>query len=39
VWVNDLGEETTPYGPMISKVIPEEYRPFNNAGVTFVLED
>jgi beta-lactamase regulating signal transducer with metallopeptidase domain len=39
VWVDDMGDETTPYGPMISKVIPEEYRPFNNIGVTFVLED
>jgi beta-lactamase regulating signal transducer with metallopeptidase domain len=39
VWLDDMGKETTPYGPMISKVIPEEYRPFNNMGVTFVLED
>jgi hypothetical protein len=39
VWVEDMGAETTPYGPMISKVIPEEFRPFNNMGITFMLED
>jgi hypothetical protein len=39
VWVDDMGKEITPYGPMISKVIPEKYRRFNNIGVTFVLED
>jgi beta-lactamase regulating signal transducer with metallopeptidase domain len=39
VWVDDMGDDATPFGPMISKVIPEEYRPFNNIGVTFVLED
>jgi beta-lactamase regulating signal transducer with metallopeptidase domain/ketosteroid isomerase-like protein len=39
VWVEDMGDGTTPYGPMISKVIPEQYRPFNNIGITFSLED
>jgi beta-lactamase regulating signal transducer with metallopeptidase domain len=39
VWVADMGEQVTPYGPMISKVIPAQYRPFNNMGTTFVLED
>jgi hypothetical protein len=39
VWVEDMGRETTPFGPMISKVIPAQYRPFNNAGITFVLEN
>ena len=39
VWVEDLGPEVTPYGSMISKVIPAQFRPFNNIGVTFELED
>lgn len=39
VWLEDVGPEMTPYGQMISKVIPNEYRPFNNAGVEFKLEE
>jgi beta-lactamase regulating signal transducer with metallopeptidase domain len=39
VWVADMGPEITPHGSMISKVIPAQYRPFNNMGTTFVLED
>jgi len=38
VWLEDVGKEMTPYGQMISKVIPSEYRPFNNAGIEFKLE-
>jgi beta-lactamase regulating signal transducer with metallopeptidase domain len=39
VWLEDVGPEMTPYGQMISKVVPNEYRPFNNAGVEFKLEE
>jgi hypothetical protein len=38
VWLEDVGKEMTPYGQMISKVIPEQYRPFNNVGIEFKLE-
>jgi beta-lactamase regulating signal transducer with metallopeptidase domain len=39
VWLEDVGKEMTPYGQMISKVIPGELRPFNNMGIEFKLEN
>jgi hypothetical protein len=39
VWVEDLGPDTTPYGAMFTKIIPNERRPFNNLGITFSLEE
>ena len=38
VWLENTGAEVTPYGQLISKVIPAEYRPFNNLGIEFKLE-
>jgi|GEM_PF-1933823 len=39
VWLEDVGPEMTPYGQIISKVIPNEFRPFNNVGVEFKLKE